>query len=98
MVPTTLLVTVAVIAVSILAVVFLYRHYAKRRAERGTQESYANMTPNATNYNIGSTLPEGTIENATSAEAREIIAKEKSTDGTPTLSNEDFYKLKEKIS
>ena len=98
MVPTTLLITLAVITVSVVAVVLLYRHYAKRRAERGTQESYANMTPNATNYNIGSTLPEGTVENATPAEAREIIAKEKSTEGTPTLSNEDFYKLKEKLS
>ena len=97
MVPTTLLTTLAVIAVVILATVGLYRYYLARRKERGAQESYANMTPNATNYNVASTLPDETIENASPKEAREIIEQEKATDGLTSLSNEDFYKLKEKV-
>ena len=97
MVPTTLLTTLAVIAVVILATVGLYRYYLARRKERGTQESYANMTPNATNYNVASTLPDEAIENASPKEAREIIEQEKATDGLTSLSNEDFYKLKETV-
>ena len=94
----TFLFTLIAVAVFVLAIGGLYRYYYRRRKERGTQESYANMTPNATNYNVASTLPDEAVENASPREAKEIVEKEKATDGPTSLSNEDFYKLKEKIN
>lgn len=94
----TFLYTLIAVAVFVLAIGGLYRYYSARRKERGTQESYANMTPNATNYNVASTLPDDVVENASPEEAREILEKEKAAGGPTSLSNEDFYDLKEKIN
>ena len=93
----TFIITLVAVFVFVLAIGGLYRHYAKRREVRGTQDARKNITPNTTNYNINS-MPDKTIENATPAEAREIIRKEKSGDSPTSLSRDDFYALKEKVN
>ncbi|MFK7770552.1 MAG: hypothetical protein AB8F94_00380 [Saprospiraceae bacterium] len=85
------IITLVIVVVTLICVklAFRKRHLQKRHEFR------SRMKPNDTNYNIAAMHGEA-IKNATPEEAIEILEKIKEGD-LPSLSDEDFYRLKEKI-
>ncbi|MEL6924340.1 MAG: hypothetical protein AAFO94_09850 [Bacteroidota bacterium] len=67
-----------------------------KRGKKKANDPRSNLTPNDTNYNKANTLPKEVVEEASAKEAAEIIRKEQQSD-TSSLSNDDFYRLKEKV-
>ena len=67
----------------------------RKRQLKERHQFRSHVEPNDTNYNIAAMHNEA-ISNATPEEAREILEKIKKGD-LPSLTDEDFYRLKEKI-
>ncbi len=88
---------IVITAIIVLAAVLLYLNLRSGALRRKVRDPRRFLTPNATNYNISDVLPEEVIEQASAAEAEEIIRKVRSGE-LPSLTEKDFHRLQRKVA
>lgn len=87
---------IVLIVAILVALYFITNSFQKRQLKRDKgSDAYANQKPAEGNENLDM-IDDDIIDNATPEEAREILRKMKAG-STPSLSDDDFFRLKRKI-
>jgi hypothetical protein len=86
-----------IVALILLPLAVVYYNRQQNQKNNTVKDPRRGLKPNATNYNIDGIFSEEDLENATPEEIREIIRKVDRGDIT-SLSNDDFFRLKEKLN